>query len=46
MFASGIDVTMIGLDVTHEALMTPARAERLREAGRVGTFVAELFDFF
>jgi inosine-uridine nucleoside N-ribohydrolase len=39
-------VTMIGLDVTHKALMTRAHAERLRAAGRVGTMVAELYDFF
>ena len=46
VFESGLDVTMIGLDVTHEALMTRADAERLRAAGRVGRMVAELFDFF
>jgi inosine-uridine nucleoside N-ribohydrolase len=46
VFASGIDVTMIGLDVTHRALMTEAHAERLRESGRVGTMVAELRDFY
>jgi inosine-uridine nucleoside N-ribohydrolase len=46
VFQSGIDLTMIGLDVTHKALMTRAHAERLRESGRVGTMVAELFDFF
>src|SRR5829696_2498566 len=46
VFSSGIDVTMIGLDVTHEALMTRAMAERLRESGTVGRFVAELYDFF
>jgi inosine-uridine nucleoside N-ribohydrolase len=46
VFHSGLDVTMIGLDVTHAALLTPAWAERFREAGRVGTFVAELVDFF
>ena len=37
---------MIGLDVTHGALLTPAWAERFRGAGRVGTFVAELVEFF
>jgi purine nucleosidase len=37
---------MIGLDVTHQALLTPAWADRFREAGRVGTFVAELVEFF
>jgi inosine-uridine nucleoside N-ribohydrolase len=46
VFASGLDVTMIGLDVTHRALMTEAHAARLREAGRVGTMVAELRDFY
>jgi inosine-uridine nucleoside N-ribohydrolase len=46
VFESGIDLTMIGLDVTHKALMTRAHADRLRASGRVGTMVAELFDFF
>jgi inosine-uridine nucleoside N-ribohydrolase len=46
VFASGIPITMIGLDVTHQALFTRAHAERLREAGRAGRFVAELSDFF
>ena len=46
VFASGLDVTMVGLDVTHRALMTPDHAERLRSAGRVGTMVAELWDFY
>ncbi len=46
VFESGLDLTMIGLDVTHKALMTRADAERLREAGRVGRAVAELWDFF
>ena len=46
VFRSGVDVTMIGLDVTHKALMTPAHGQRLREAGRTGTFVAELLEFY
>ena len=46
VFASGLDVTMIGLDVTHEALVTPQHAERLRAGGRVGRAVAELLDFY
>jgi pyrimidine-specific ribonucleoside hydrolase len=46
VFGSGIDVTMIGLDVTHRALFTPAHAETLRGRGRAGRFVAELSDFF
>jgi inosine-uridine nucleoside N-ribohydrolase len=46
VFHSGIDVTMIGLDVTHGALLTPEWSERFRRAGRVGTFIAELVEFF
>ena len=46
VFCAGVPVTMIGLDVTHRALLTPAWAQRFRAAGRVGTFVAELVEFF
>ena len=44
--ASGIDLTMIGLDITHKALFTQEHAEQLRGTGKIGTFVAELADFF
>ncbi len=46
VFASGLDVTMVGLDVTHRALVTAAHAHQLRGAGRVGKAVAELLDFY
>ena len=46
VFRSGLDVTMIGLDVTHKALMTPEHGERLRKTGRTGAFVAELLEFY
>ena len=46
VFESGLDITMVGLDVTHKALMTRAHAEELRQTGRAGKAVAELFDFF
>jgi len=46
VFRSGLDVTMIGLDVTHKALMTAEHGRRLREAGRTGTVVAELLEFY
>src|SRR4029079_7068993 len=46
VFHSGLDVTMVGLDVTHRAVTTPAIQERLRGVGRIGTFVADLVDFF
>jgi inosine-uridine nucleoside N-ribohydrolase len=46
VFDCGLDVTMIGLDVTHQALLGPEVEERLRDAGRVGSFVADLNVFF
>jgi len=46
VFESRLDVTMIGLDVTHKALVLPEHAERLREAGRTGRMVADLLDFY
>ena len=46
VFAAGLDLTMIGLDVTHKALFTRAHADRLRGTGRAGRVVAELSDFF
>jgi len=46
VFASGLDVTMVGLDVTHQALLTVSHAEDLRASGRIGKVVAELLDFY
>jgi inosine-uridine nucleoside N-ribohydrolase len=46
VFASGLDLTMVGLDVTYKALMTPAHAKRLAAAGRAGRLVADLFGFY
>ena len=46
VFAERLDTTMVGLDVTHRALITDAHTERMRAAGRVGKVVAELMDFY
>ena len=46
VFQEGLDTTMIGLDVTHRALITDGHTERMRGAGRVGEVVAELMDFY
>jgi inosine-uridine nucleoside N-ribohydrolase len=46
VFDAELDVTMIGLDVTHRAVTGPDVQKRLRDAGPVGVFVAELVDFF
>ena len=44
VFASGIDLTMVGLDVTHKALFTQAHVGQL--TGRVGEMVTELLGFY
>jgi inosine-uridine nucleoside N-ribohydrolase len=46
VFGSGLDVTMIGLDVTHRAIFGPEPTSRLKSAGRVGAMVAELLEFY
>ncbi|MBX5449314.1 nucleoside hydrolase [Thermogemmatispora sp.] len=47
VFNSGCPITMIPLEVTHQALATPAVMERLRSLGRpVPAFVCQLLDFF
>jgi inosine-uridine nucleoside N-ribohydrolase len=46
VFDSGIEITMLGLDVTHQALMTHEDAGSLRKTGRTGQLVAELWEFY
>jgi inosine-uridine nucleoside N-ribohydrolase len=46
VFAEGLDTTMVGLDVTHRALIRDAHTEQMRSAGKVGAVVAELMDFY
>jgi inosine-uridine nucleoside N-ribohydrolase len=46
VFKEGLDTTMVGLDVTHRALITDEHTEQMRGAGRVGRVVAELMDFY
>jgi pyrimidine-specific ribonucleoside hydrolase len=46
VFQTGVDLTMVGLDVTHQALMRPAHAQRLSEGGKAGRLVADLFAFY
>ena len=46
VLSSGVDVTMVGIDVTHQALIDAATTEELRACGRRGRVVAELIDFF
>jgi len=46
VFTSGIDLTMVGLDVTHKALLRPRDVDRMRASGRAGKLVADLFEFY
>jgi inosine-uridine nucleoside N-ribohydrolase len=46
VFTSGLDITLVGLDVTHRAMLSAARAEALRETGRAGAVVADLHAFY
>ncbi|MWD26128.1 nucleoside hydrolase [Aquicoccus sp. SCR17] len=47
VFASGADIVVMPLDVTHKALVTRARNDAFRALGtRVGEAVAQMTDFF
>jgi inosine-uridine nucleoside N-ribohydrolase len=46
VFTSGLDITMVGLDVTHRAMLSAERADALRETGRAGAVVADLHRFY
>jgi len=47
VFRSAVPVTMIGLDVTHQALVLPERLQRIRDLrSRAASVVAQLIEFF
>ncbi len=46
VFAAGVDLTMVGLDVTHKALLTPGHLEVLDHTGAPGRLIADLYRFF
>ena len=47
VFRSGVPITVLPLDATHKALVTPPRNEAFRALGtKVGSAVAEMTDFF
>jgi inosine-uridine nucleoside N-ribohydrolase len=46
VFDSGLDVTMVGLDVTNRAVLSNADAGRLRGAGPVAEAAADMVDFY
>ncbi|TPF97810.1 hypothetical protein EP30_00230 [Bifidobacterium sp. UTCIF-39] len=47
VFRSGADVTMVGLDVTHQCLLTRADAQSWRDTGTArGRFLADMVEFY
>jgi pyrimidine-specific ribonucleoside hydrolase len=46
VFESGLDVTMVGLDVTNKAVLTTADADSIRDTGQVGAAAAAMLDFY
>lgn len=46
VLAAPTPITMIGLEVTHQALVGSVEADSIRGNGRCATFVSELLDFF
>jgi inosine-uridine nucleoside N-ribohydrolase len=46
VFTSGVPLYMVGLDVTHQALLTPSHVRRLAASGAAGRLVADLYDFY
>jgi inosine-uridine nucleoside N-ribohydrolase len=46
VLSSGLDVTMVGLDVTHRALMREPHVARLADCGIAGRLVADLHGFY
>ncbi|GLY49626.1 nucleoside hydrolase [Lentzea sp. NBRC 102530] len=46
VFASGVPITMIGLNVTHQALVTPEIVTQLNALGPLGRICGDLMTFF
>ena len=46
VFSNGVPIKMVGLNLTHQAVVTPAEIERVRAIGsRTGQIVTELLEF-
>jgi inosine-uridine nucleoside N-ribohydrolase len=46
VFSSGVPIKMVGLNLTHQTIVTPAEIERIRAIGsRTGQIVTELLEF-
>jgi pyrimidine-specific ribonucleoside hydrolase len=45
-FDAGLDVTMVGLNVTRAAMLFDPDADRIRGSGRIGALVASMLDYY
>ena len=46
VYTSGVPIVMLGLDVTNDTTIQFEEKDDFRKIGKIGTFVAELVDFF
>jgi pyrimidine-specific ribonucleoside hydrolase len=46
VFSGGLDMTMVGLDVTHKALIRQPHIDQLADSGIAGKLVADLYGFY
>jgi pyrimidine-specific ribonucleoside hydrolase len=46
VFAAGLPLTMVGLDVTDRSVVTPRDVDALRNGGHIARFVADAVDFY
>lgn len=46
VMASGIPMVMFGLDVTHKAIITQERTERLKRLGSIGSTIADMLNAY
>ena len=45
-FDSGLEITMVGLNVTRAAMLFDPDADRIRSSGRIGAVVAAMLDYY
>jgi pyrimidine-specific ribonucleoside hydrolase len=45
-FDSGLDITMVGLNVTHKAMLAEEDVERIRDRGPIGAVAAAMLDHY
>ncbi|HLI60112.1 MAG TPA: nucleoside hydrolase [Solirubrobacteraceae bacterium] len=46
VFSSGVPITLLPLDITHQAILTPAELDELRRSGEIGAALADMIAFY